>query len=94
MSSATDLAAPRPQAPPAGPPGRGRPVSRILVIMVAAVLAQLALVAAFTGVLRNPTLQSASVGLVAHGPAAGAALPGITYQPLAGPAAVKMRGCS
>ena len=91
MSSATDLAAPGPETPPERPPGSGRGIPRILVIMVAAVLAQLALIAAFTGVLSNPTLKSASVGLVAHGPAAGAALPGITYQPLAGPAAARQQ---
>ena len=88
-SSATDLAAPGPEAPPERPPGSGRGIPRILVIMVAAVLAQLALIAAFTGVLSNPTLKSASVGLVAHGPEAGAALPGITYQPLASAAAAR-----
>jgi hypothetical protein len=57
--------------------------------MVAAVLAQLALVAAFTGVLRNPTLQRAEVGLVARGPQAGIPLPGITYRPLASATAAR-----
>jgi flagellar basal body-associated protein FliL len=78
MSSPTDLAAPRTQEAPARSAGTGRAASRILIILVTAVLAQLALVAAFTGVLSNPTLKSAEVGLVAQGPEAGIPLPGIT----------------
>jgi hypothetical protein len=57
--------------------------------MVAGVLAQLALVAAFTGAMSNPTLKSAEVGLVAQRPAAAIPLPGITYQPLASEAAAR-----
>jgi hypothetical protein len=91
MSSPTDLAAPRTEAAPARSAGTGRAASRILIIMVAAVLAQLALVAAFTGVLSNPTLKSAEVGLVAQGPEAGIPLPGITYQPLASEAAARQK---
>ena len=91
MSSPTDLAAPRTEAAPARSAGTGRAASRILIIMVAAVLAQLALVAAFTGVLSNPTVQSAEVGLVAQGPEAGMPLPGITYQPLASEAAARQK---
>jgi hypothetical protein len=89
MSSPTDLAAPRTEAAPARSAGTGRAASRILVIMVTAVLAQLALVAAFTGVLSNPTLKSAEVGLVTQGPETGIPLPGITYQPLASAAGAR-----
>jgi hypothetical protein len=89
MSSAPDLAVPRTEAAPARSPGTARAASRVIVIMVTAVLAQLALVAAFTGVLSNPTLRSAQVGLVARGPAAGTPLPGVTYQPLASAAAAR-----
>jgi hypothetical protein len=57
--------------------------------LVAAVLAQLALVAAFTGVLGNPTIRSARVGIVAGGAAAAMPLPGVTYQPLPSAAAAR-----
>jgi hypothetical protein len=89
MTSTPDLTAPGTEAAPPRSPGAARGASRILIIMVAAVLAQLALIAAFTGVLSNPTLKSAEVGLVAQGPEAGIPLPGITYQPLASEAAAR-----
>jgi hypothetical protein len=91
MSSTPDLAAPGTEAAPARSPGSARAASRILIIMVAAVLAQLALVAAFTGVLSKPTLKSAEVGLVAPGLAAGIPRPAITYQPLASEAAARQK---
>ena len=90
MSSVPDLAASGTQGP-AQPAGSGRAVWRIVIIMAAAVMAQLALVAAFTGVNGNPTLKSAEVGLVARGPEAGIPLPGITYQPLASAAAARQK---
>jgi hypothetical protein len=68
---------------PARSRGTAGPASRILVVMVAAVLAQLALIAAFTGVIGRPTLRNADVGLVAQKPTVAAPLPGITYHPLA-----------
>jgi hypothetical protein len=40
------------------------PATRVLVILVAACLAQLALIAAFTGAMARPTLHHAEVGLV------------------------------
>jgi hypothetical protein len=90
MNSTPDLAAPRTEAAPARSPGRARAASRILIIMVTAVLA---LVAAFTGVLSNPTLKSAEVGLVAQGPA-GAFLLGCTlaYSALSAVAGVVLTG--
>lgn len=91
MTSTPDLAAPRTEVGPARSPGTARAASRILVIMVAAVLAQLALVAAFTGAMSNPTLKSAEVGRVTQGPEAGIPLPGITYQPLASEAAARQQ---
>ena len=90
MSSVPDRAAPRNRAP-SRPPGTGRAVLRIIIIMAAAVIAQLALVAAFTGVNSNPTLRNAEVGLAGRGPEAGIPLPGITYQPLASAAAARQK---
>ena len=90
MSTTRDYTAAHTDADSARPPGAARVFPRILVIMVAAVLAQLALVAAFTGVLSNPTLKSAEVGIVTQGQAPGMfPLPGITYRALPSTAAAR-----
>lgn len=89
MSVTPDYTAAHASAAPVRSPGPALAVSKILILVVSAVLAQLALVAAFAGVLSNPTLKSAEVGIVAQGPAADAPLPGVTYQPLPSAAAAR-----
>lgn len=83
----TEIMAPAELLTRSGRATQRRQYLRIAAILMAAVVAQLALVAAFTGAMSNPTLRHAEVGVVA--PAAPTAarlslppMPGISYQVL------------